>query len=127
VIYTGSGIDGAGRRARNARRGLRAIRTQAEAISRQGGSQRGRAGGEYLGHEDGSSAYAARIRDRMAARLTTGPTGAGRDHPQAALTAVLALARYDNQSQAYILKSLEKFSDAQLSESQQLDKLRVIR
>jgi putative heme-binding domain-containing protein len=82
---------------------------------------------KYLGSPDRFLRYAARI------VLEWQPVGTWKERaltekdPQAALTALLALARVgDRSTQADLLKALEKFPLTKLSEALQLDKCRVL-
>lgn len=81
----------------------------------------------YLGSKDRSLRYAARLAiesqpvDEWQSRATA------ETHPQAALTALLALARLGGQdAQADLLKALARFPISSLPQELQLDKLRVI-
>jgi hypothetical protein len=80
-----------------------------------------------LGSEDRYLRYAARIAVERQPVSQWKDKALAETKPQAALTALLALTRCgDSTMQAQIASSLAKLSMAQLSEAQQLEKIRVI-
>lgn len=81
----------------------------------------------FLGSADRYLRYAARVALEWQPVEQWKARALAEKDPQAALTALLALARTNDRAhQADLLKALEKFPIDKLTESQKLDKLRVL-
>jgi putative heme-binding domain-containing protein len=81
----------------------------------------------YLGSEDRALRYAARLAIESQPVESWQSKALSETKPQAALTALLALARLGGtQAQPEVLKALAKLPMSSLPEAQQLDKLRVL-
>ncbi len=105
----------------------RALRRSLEAFHGKVDPKAVEAAWPHLGSPDRFLRYAARIAIEWQPVDTWKAKALAEKEPQAALTALLALARYgDRSTQADLLKALEKFPLAKLPEPLQLDKLRVL-
>ena len=106
--------------------GLREIRRKLEAFHGQRNPEAIKVSWPYLKHSDRFVRWAARVAIEHQDPTEWATKALRESSPQAALESLLALARVGNKSlQPDLLKSLEKLRWNRLSESQQLELLRV--